>query len=73
MVRENDSNTCSTNGVLRGDQMLIERRKMFELLEELTDSKRISVETKAIIMEELINRNAELQPPKELIRLLQQS
>ena len=53
--------------------MLIDRRKMFELLEELTDKNKIPVETKTVIMEELINRNAELQPPKELIRLLQQS
>lgn len=69
MARKNDTD-ITLKGVVK---MLIERRKMFELLEELTDKNKIPVETKAVIMEELINRNAELQPPKALIRLLQQS
>ena len=53
--------------------MLIERVKMFNLLEEMTRDQKISVDAKLIIMQELRDKYDELQPPKELISLLQQA
>lgn len=50
--------------------MVIERLKMFELLNELTREKKISVEARLVIMQEMIDRYDELLPPKEVIRLL---